>query len=187
MAVLIGTTTMSGGGDFFGAGDIAATRAVAAATGDVDTIKVAVASGSNFTSMKVALYSDTPGASPPSTAVPNAKLGEATISSSTAGVQSVSLSPAVSVVSGTAYWLAVLPLGGQFNFNGGTGLTGYFGKGGQSVMPSTWDTTGNFGDTTANGGIPMSGESTGGGGGASIVSPVQLLGPSYAAQRAASI
>jgi hypothetical protein len=157
VAVLIGGTATSGGADFFGPGDAGGTRLAATASGDVAALTLNIGAGSTFTSLKVALYSDRPGTTPPSTAEPDTKLGEATITGTTAGNRTVSLPTPVTVVSGTQYWLMVLPLGGNLNFNGATGATGYKGTTGQSALAATFPAT-TFSDTGVNGGVPMDAE-----------------------------
>jgi hypothetical protein len=159
MTTLAGSTTTTGANDFFGTGDLGMTKWTAAASGTCDQMSVAVRSGT-YTSVTLAIYSDSAG-------VPNALLGQSNpITSTTVGLHSASMVSNVAITSGVVYWLAILPLGGVYNFTGASGASGYRGKSGQSAFPNPWDTVSNFSDPGAA--VPISADATGGGAGKAL-------------------
>lgn len=156
MAVLLGSLDTTGGiGSFFGAGELGATEAVAAASGNVATLSVTIRE-SGFTSLILAIYADSGADSP------GALLGTTSsdpITDTTLGTKTADLNSPVAVTNGTKYWLAVLPLGNWMDFTTTVGGQ-YFYKAGQASMPNPYGTP--TGDTSS--GFPMTGESAAGGG-----------------------
>lgn len=151
MAVLLGSLTASVS-DFFSSGSKAGSRWQAAASGDVATITMdGIRAGSTFTSLQFAIYADSAGA-------PAALLGTTgTTADTSVGSRTLTLGTPVTVVSGTFYWLALLPLGGSVNCTLDT--TGqYDGNAGNASFPDP------FGADTFGGAnnIPMIGESAAG-------------------------
>jgi hypothetical protein len=52
MAVLLGTNTATGGGDFFGDGDMYGSRYQCVTSGSVDTLRILVGSSSSYSGAK---------------------------------------------------------------------------------------------------------------------------------------
>jgi hypothetical protein len=136
MAVLLGTNTATGGGDFFGDGDMYGSRYQCVTTGSVDTLRILVGS-SAYTALRLLIYSD-------SGSVPNALLGTSSATAVDNSAVGLAVSP-VAVTSG-------LTGGGQRGKNIGVGVT---------TGPNPWVTAG---DGTSADGIPIQGEGTAGGG-----------------------
>jgi hypothetical protein len=149
VATLIGTLTAPGGGDFFAGGECFASSFAAVASGDVDTMTFA-ATAAAFTSFQMAIYADSAGS-------PGARLG-ITNTTSTTGAGNKVLTPTVPipVVSGTTYWLAILPLGGTVNFNLVSGGS-YKGHTGETAFQ---DPFGSVTSTNASNRFPILGEGT---------------------------
>lgn len=166
MAVLLGNTTTTGGSDFFADGDAFGSRYQCVTSGDVDTLRINVTS-SAYSALRLGIYSDSAG-------VPNALLGTSAVITADNTIVSGVLTPTVAVVSGTFYWLFLLPTGGNCNLNLITG-GGYRGKGlgtGVTTFPNPWVTAG---DSTSADGLPLSGEGTASAGGSSI--PILVMAP----------
>lgn len=154
MAVLIGTTDTTGGSaDSFGAGEIAATKRNAAVSGSVDTVFIVIRA-SGFTSLRIAIYSHNSGTDDPS-----ALLGVSdAITSNTVGEHSAAMPSPVAIVSGTDYWLGILPIGGFMDYTSTAIVGNYdFLGGGFSVFPDPWGTTA----SDAPRALPIRGESSG--------------------------
>jgi hypothetical protein len=154
MAVLLGTNTATGGGDFFGDGDMYGSRYQCVTTGSVDTLRILVGS-SAYTALRLLIYSD-------SGSVPNALLGTSSATAVDNSAVGLAVSP-VAVTSGLFYWLFLLPTGGNANLTLVTG-GGQRGKNigvGVTTGPNPWVTAG---DGTSADGIPIQGEGTAGGG-----------------------
>jgi hypothetical protein len=150
MATLAGSVAQGGAADFIGSGDVFATRYQAVASGTVDQVQVAVRSGSTFTSLNFAVYSDS--ASVPNVVLPSTVT--AAVTSNTAGTKTGAWASGPAIVSGTFYWLAIWAVGGGWNFTGNAGVSGYRGKN-AAAFTSPWNTTGDTIDTTSGLGLPI--------------------------------
>jgi hypothetical protein len=145
VATLIGTTTAGGANDFFAAGEAAYSNHVAAAGGDIGAMS-ALIRASAFTSLILGIYSNT-----------GTLLGQtAAITSTTAGVKTANMVAPVTIVSGTTYRLAWLPLGGSVDFTNTSSGSGWHMRTGQVAFPNPWGVS----DVDSGVGLPIQGDST---------------------------
>lgn len=166
MAVLIGDVNNSGGtNDSYSAGQAALTKYVAAATGDIDTVRFRQRA-SGYTSVTIAIYADA-GGDPDGAPTGNPLGTSSTCTDNTAGEKIVTFSPAVHVTAGTTYNFGWLPIGGFLDYTTTVAAGHYHSKLSQTSWPAPWGTS----DTDAAGGIPVQGESSGGGGPGGVFIP----------------
>ena len=167
MATLVGQTTATGGADFFGAGDLAASKYVASNSGTAATMSILLRAASSFTSMALAIYADN------GSNAPGALLGQTSaITDTTAGVKTASLTAGVAITSGTTYWLACLALGGNLDFNDVPG--GLYQ--GRSSASSFTDPFGTIAWNDLSNGVPIQADSAAGGGATITAVPAGATG-----------
>lgn len=116
MAFLLGRQSAAANADFNASGQEVAWKFTAAASGLLELIWFNTQqANAGLTTFKVAVYSDTGGADPINL------LGEGLATNFTgAGPFFGKLTAPVPIVQGTVYWLAVLPIGEQFDWKGDT-------------------------------------------------------------------
>jgi hypothetical protein len=155
MATLVGQTTASGGGDFFAAGDCAASKYVAVASGTAATMSILI-TGTSFTSLTLGIYSESGSTSP---AALLAQTSAGAITNNSAGIKTANLTSTLAITSGVTYWLAVLSLGGTMNFNAVPGSL-YEGHSGATTLTDPFGTI-PFNDLSN--GFPIQADSAAGG------------------------
>lgn len=164
MAILVGTLTATGSDDFFNNGDLAMEKYTAVATGTATTMSATLtANGASQTALGI--YADSAGS-------PGTLLGSTSAATTTTGTNTRTLTASVDIVSGTAYWLAVLCSGGVGpHFPDRTGGSyQYFSAAGAFNSPPGTPTS-----TDPSNGIAITADGTlGGGGGAAGYVPHRM-------------
>lgn len=116
MAVLLGRTSAGTTADFSGSGHTAAWPFVASASGTLARIFAQTKVVNTGSGHRLGIYSHDAGLNRP-----GSLLGVASVDTGTptgTGVFSAAISPGVSIVSGTTYWLGWYQTGDPFNFQG---------------------------------------------------------------------
>jgi chitodextrinase len=133
--VLLGEQTIQSNTDTDPAGTAEAFRYTATASGAAASLKLYVSSGTTATSVKVGVYSNNNGH-------PGTLLASGTINSPTIGAwNTASLSPSVTLTSGTTYWIGFLGTGGQLSYKDtASGNCSESPAGNLSALPTTWTT-----------------------------------------------
>jgi O-glycosyl hydrolase len=132
--LILGNQTIQATSDSNTAGSAEAFKYVAAASGTAGNISFYVDSGTTATSLKVGVYSDNAGH-------PGTLLASVSVNSiAQSSWNNATLSPAVQLNSGTAYWIAFLGVGGGINYkDAATGsCSESFATAGQTNLPSSW-------------------------------------------------
>lgn len=167
--VLLGQTTAGTTADFVLNGDPTGRKFTASASGTLATISCQLkVTNAGLTTAELGVYTD-------ASTRPGTKLASATTSTGITGtgVFSVDVSAsAVSISSGTVYWLAMRCVGEQVDFQG-TSASSYLELATSIALPTTWNTSGNSAGTI---GFVIWGEDNGGGGGGTTVKNLTALG-----------
>ena len=166
MAVLLGRQTAGTSGDFNVLS--AAWKFTAVASGTLATIKAqSKVANPESTSLQLAIYADDAGGTRPGTRLATASTS---VGNTGTGVISVDVSAsAVSIVSGTAYWLAWFG-SSHWDFQGDSGGS-YVEASGGSPLPATWGSSNGSGSVNAI----LWGESAAGGTDGGVTAPAGVL------------
>ena len=145
-AVLVGSSTVQGSGDTSAAGIAEAFQYTAKSSGTVNTISLYVNAGGSATSIVVGIYANASGN-------PGTLLASATIGSPKAGAWNTVSIPAVSVTSGSVYWLAALAPSGVLairDLSTGGAPTKSSAAASLKELPSSWTTGATWANSPAS-------------------------------------
>lgn len=145
MAVLLGRTSAGTSASFISAGDSGGWKYTASASGQLVTLffqSKVDNSGAPTTSVELGVYTD-------SANKPGTKLGS-TVNSTSAVINattvwSVTLSPTVTIASGTAYWLCLSAAGFGYDYQGDSGVILSVDSP-ANPLPATWTEDANVSD-----------------------------------------
>jgi hypothetical protein len=133
--VLLGNTAVATLNDNDSSGSAEAFKETAAASGNAATVSVYVSAGSAATGLQAGLYADSGGH-------PGALLASGSTSAPASGQwNQLTLGANPAVVSGGAYWIAILGTGGRLNFRDQNGSSSCSQNSKQTTLtslPSTW-------------------------------------------------
>jgi chitodextrinase len=133
-SLLLGSQTIQNSADNNSAGSAEAFKYTATASGSAGSLKFYVNTGSAATSIKVGIYSDNGGH-------PGTLLTSGSITAPAAAAwNTATLSPNVSLVSGTNYWIGFVGTGGTLNYRdiGSGGCSESFATANITNLPATW-------------------------------------------------
>ena len=145
-AVLVGSSTLQGSGDTSAAGHAEAFQYAAASSGTVNTISLYVNSGDTAPSIVVGIYANGSGN-------PGALLASGVISSPKTGAWNTVSIPALTIASGSVYWLAALAPSGVLAIRdvvSGGAPTKTSASGSLKELPSSWSSGASWANSPAS-------------------------------------
>jgi hypothetical protein len=155
--LLLGTQTIQSSADSNASGEAEGFQYTAVASGVAGTLSFYVNSGNSATTLKLGIYSDNSGR-------PGNLLSSGSVSTPSSGAwATVSLSPSVTIKSGSQYWIGFLGTGGTLAYKdaaSGSCSESYLNPS-QTTLPSTWSSGSSWPSCTVSAYVLAGATSTG--------------------------